>query len=71
MKLRVLAVGGVKPPAARELCDEYFGRIGRYCAVEEKEMAFDFDDIGRTLRGPPHPDQILVPIFQFLLGQFI
>jgi 23S rRNA (pseudouridine1915-N3)-methyltransferase len=38
MKLRVVAVGGVKPAAARELCDEYFGRIKRYCAFEEKEL---------------------------------
>ena len=38
MKIRVVAVGPLKQRAARELTDEYFGRVKRYCAFEEIEI---------------------------------
>ncbi|MCA9625592.1 MAG: 23S rRNA (pseudouridine(1915)-N(3))-methyltransferase RlmH [Myxococcales bacterium] len=38
MRLRIVAVGAVKERSARALVDEYLGRIGRYCAVDEVEV---------------------------------
>ena len=38
MKVRIVAVGGLKQRAARELTDEYLGRIRRYCTCEEVEL---------------------------------
>ena len=38
MKIRVVAVGGLKGRALRELVDDYVGRLRRYCAVEEVEL---------------------------------
>jgi 23S rRNA (pseudouridine1915-N3)-methyltransferase len=39
MRIRIVAVGGVKQRAARELCDEYLARISRYSACEEVELS--------------------------------
>jgi len=38
VRIRIVAVGKVKERAARELIDDYLGRIGRYCTVEEREL---------------------------------
>ncbi len=38
MKLRIIAVGGIKDRATRELVDVYVKRIGRYCRCEEIEL---------------------------------
>lgn len=38
MKLRIIAVGGLKDRATRELVDVYLGRIARYCACEQIEV---------------------------------
>jgi 23S rRNA (pseudouridine1915-N3)-methyltransferase len=39
VRLRIVAVGRVKEPAARALVDEYVGRIRRYCPCDEIELA--------------------------------
>jgi 23S rRNA (pseudouridine1915-N3)-methyltransferase len=38
VRLRIVAVGRVKEPAARALCDDYVGRIRRYCPCDEIEI---------------------------------
>ncbi len=38
MRIRIVAVGKVKERAARELIDDYIGRLGRYCPCEQIEL---------------------------------
>lgn len=38
LRVRILAVGKVKERATRALLDDYFGRIGRYAKLEEREL---------------------------------
>lgn len=38
MKLRVVAVGGLRHRAERELVDEYLGRVVHYCGCEHVEV---------------------------------
>jgi 23S rRNA (pseudouridine1915-N3)-methyltransferase len=38
VKIRIVAVGGLKDRALRALLADYVGRIARYCAVEELEL---------------------------------
>ncbi|MBK7582290.1 MAG: 23S rRNA (pseudouridine(1915)-N(3))-methyltransferase RlmH [Myxococcales bacterium] len=41
MRLSVVAVGKLKEPAFRELCDDYLGRIRRYTRLDEIEVKDD------------------------------
>ncbi|MFU8803178.1 MAG: 23S rRNA (pseudouridine(1915)-N(3))-methyltransferase RlmH [Bradymonadaceae bacterium] len=38
MKLEIIAVGKMRDPHVRALCDEYKGRIGHYLPVDELEV---------------------------------
>lgn len=48
MKLAVVAVGKLKEPAFRALCDDYLGRIRRWVRVDEVEVRDDAA-LGRAL----------------------
>ncbi|HTM46728.1 MAG TPA: 23S rRNA (pseudouridine(1915)-N(3))-methyltransferase RlmH [Polyangiaceae bacterium] len=43
MKIFVFAVGKLKEPGYRALCDEYIGRIARYHKVDEQEVKSSAD----------------------------
>ncbi len=38
MKIKIVAVGSLKQRPARELCDDYLGRLAHYCACEQVEL---------------------------------